>query len=90
MDVLVFFINKVLIAGTEYIRCELYHAAQREMVTKLEDFLRRRSKIALVVRHEELRRAAGLREAARILFGDQADARIAEYFGEHDARASLG
>jgi hypothetical protein len=59
------------------------------MVVKLEDFLRRRSKIALVVRRDAIRDAAGLREAARILFGDEADAKIAEYFGERDARASL-
>jgi glycerol-3-phosphate dehydrogenase len=81
---------EVIIETSEYLRCELDEAARREMIVKLEDFLRRRSKIALVVRHEDIRRAAGLREAARILFGDQADARIAEYFGEQDASASLG
>jgi len=52
------------------------------MVVKLEDFLRRRSKIALVVRRDEIARAPGLREACRILFGDDAEAKIAEYFGE--------
>src|SRR5262249_16133051 len=73
---------EVIIETSEYIRCELDEAARREMVVKLEDFLRRRSKIALVVRHEEVRAAPGLREACRILFGeDQIDARIAEYFG---------
>jgi glycerol-3-phosphate dehydrogenase len=59
------------------------------MVVKLEDFLRRRSKIALVVRHEDIRRAAGLREACRILFGDAAGAKRAEYFGEDGGGASL-
>ena len=80
---------EVIIETSEYLRCELDEAARREMVVTLEDFLRRRSKISLVVRHEELRRAAGLREAARILFGDLAEAKIAEYFGRLDARASL-
>jgi len=52
------------------------------MVVKLEDFLRRRSKIALVVRREEIRAAPGLREACRILFGEeQVEEKIAEYFG---------
>ncbi len=40
---------EVLIEGTEYLRVELEQARHREMVTRLEDFLRRRSKIALVV-----------------------------------------
>lgn len=72
---------EVLIEGTEYIRCEIEQAARSEMITRLEDFLRRRSKISQVVRHEDLRRAAGLREACAILFGEHADARLAEYFG---------
>ncbi|MFL5302394.1 MAG: glycerol-3-phosphate dehydrogenase/oxidase [Anaeromyxobacteraceae bacterium] len=80
---------EVIIETSEYLRCELDEASRREMVVKLEDFLRRRSKIALVVRRDAIRDAAGLREAARILFGDAADAKIAEYFGERDARASL-
>ncbi|MCK7515160.1 MAG: hypothetical protein MZV70_71590 [Desulfobacterales bacterium] len=50
---------EVLIQGTEYTRCELYHAAQHEMVTKLEDFLRRRSKIALIARRDTIRQAPG-------------------------------
>ena len=76
----------VIIETSEYIRCELDEAARREMVVKLDDFLRRRSKIALVVRHEDIRAAPGLREACRILFGAQAEEKIAEYLG--DPRAS--
>ena len=34
----------ILIKGTEYIRCEIQQAKRREMIVKLEDFLRRRSK----------------------------------------------
>jgi glycerol-3-phosphate dehydrogenase len=79
---------EVIIETSEYLRCELDEAARREMVVKLEDFLRRRSKISQVVRDEDLLRAEGLREAARILFGDEADAKVAEYFGERDARAA--
>ena len=73
---------EVLIENAEYIRCEIEQAARREMVTKLGDFLRRRSKIALVVPPERLRDAAGLREACDILFGDEADAKLKEYFAE--------
>ncbi len=79
---------EVIIETSEYIRCELDEAARREMVVKLEDFLRRRSKIALVVRREEILRAPGLREACRILFGDDAEAKIEEYFGPPAAARS--
>jgi glycerol-3-phosphate dehydrogenase len=78
---------EVIIETSEYIRCELDEAARREMVVKLDDFLRRRSKIALVVRRAEIERAAGMREACRILFGEEAEAKIAEYFGEANAEA---
>ncbi len=76
---------EVLIKGTEYTRVEIDQAARREMVTKLEDFLRRRSKIALVVRKDDIRNSPGLLEACRILFGDQAQARLEEYFAKRDA-----
>jgi glycerol-3-phosphate dehydrogenase len=77
---------EVLIHGAEYIRGELYHAARREMITKLDDFLRRRSKIAFIARKHEIRDAPGLFEACRILFGDEAEARFEEYFGERPSR----
>jgi glycerol-3-phosphate dehydrogenase len=72
---------EVLIRGTEYIRGELYHAARREMITKLSDFLRRRSKIALIASTTTIREAPGLFEACRILFGDEAETKFVEYFG---------
>jgi glycerol-3-phosphate dehydrogenase len=72
----------LLIENAEYIRCEIEQAATREMVVKLEDFLRRRSKIALVVSNEKLKSAAGLLEACRILFAEEAEAKLREYFDE--------
>ncbi|NNC22704.1 FAD-dependent oxidoreductase [Salinisphaera sp. USBA-960] len=71
---------EILIEGTEYLRCEVGQAAQREMVTKLEDFLRRRSKISMVSDTATIRQSDGLMEACRILFGDDAQARFDEYF----------
>jgi glycerol-3-phosphate dehydrogenase len=71
---------EVLIEGAEYLRCEIAQAARREMVVKLGDFLRRRSKIALVTRKSDLATAPGLREACGLLFGADADARFDEYF----------
>lgn len=72
---------EVMIETSEYIRCEIARTAKHEMVLHLEDFLRRRSKIALVVRRERLVRSHGLREACRVLFGEQARSRWEAYFG---------
>lgn len=74
--------GEVLIAGTEYLRCELRHARRREMITRLEDFLRRRSKISLVVPEDTIRHSPGLVEACEILFGDTARERLDEYLAE--------
>jgi glycerol-3-phosphate dehydrogenase len=77
---------QVIIQGTEYTRCEIEQAARREMVTKLEDFLRRRSKISLVLSREQIRDAHGLMEACEILFGaEQAQAKFDEYFRDAEA-----
>ncbi|NNC78571.1 MAG: glycerol-3-phosphate dehydrogenase/oxidase [Acidimicrobiales bacterium] len=65
--------------SADYLRVELHHAARSEMITKLEDFMLRRSKIDLVVRTDKIRTADGLSEVAEILFGDHADEKLAEY-----------
>ncbi len=75
---------ELLIEQAEYTRCEIEQSARREMITKLEDFLRRRSKIAQVIPHAELRQAEGLKEVCRIFFGAQADAKWREYFDSSD------
>jgi glycerol-3-phosphate dehydrogenase len=55
--------------SADYLRVELHHAAQTEMVTRIEDFLRRRSKISLVVPESEWKDSPGLKEVNEILFG---------------------
>jgi len=74
-----------LIEGADDLRCEVAYAAKHEMIAKLDDFLRRRTKISLLLRREALARSPGLREACRLLFGDEADRRLEEYFQEHGA-----
>ena len=74
-----------VMGSADYLRVELHSAARSEMVTRLEDFMRRRSKIELVVRDDDIHDSAGLREVAEILFGDDADRRLAEYFGSPDS-----
>jgi alpha-glycerophosphate oxidase/glycerol-3-phosphate dehydrogenase len=69
-----------IMGSADYLRAELYSAAESEMVTKLEDFMRRRSKIELVVWDKDIGPSSGLREVAQILFGDEADRRLEEYF----------
>jgi glycerol-3-phosphate dehydrogenase len=68
------------VAGEEFLRGEIELIARREMVCCLADFLRRRSKLALVAPHDELKHSPGLLEACCILFGPEAQAKHAEYF----------
>jgi glycerol-3-phosphate dehydrogenase len=79
---------EVLIKGTDYLRCEIELARRQEMIVTLEDFLRRRSKIALVVRRDDIAAADGLMEACGILFGDRAQACYDAYFGAHSANGA--
>ena len=70
---------ELLIENAEYTRCEIELAARREMIVKLEDFMRRRSKIELVLRKEDIIGTQGLKDACAILFGDEAELRLQEY-----------
>ena len=74
-----------VMGSADYLRVELHSAARSEMVTRLEDFMRRRSKIDLVVSDDDVAASEGLYEVAEILFGDDAEQRLAEYFGGRDA-----
>jgi len=68
-----------IMENADYLRVELHLAANTEMITRLEDFMRRRSKIELVVPASVVRASSGLEEVAQILFADDADRRLAEY-----------
>jgi alpha-glycerophosphate oxidase/glycerol-3-phosphate dehydrogenase len=68
-----------LLENAEYLRAELHYASRREMITKLEDFLRRRSKIEMVLRKREILDTKGIVEACEILFGDKAQEKLSEY-----------
>ena len=67
------------IENAHYLLCELVHMAEHEMITKLEDFLRRRSKIEMVMTRDQILNAKGLQQACEILFGDQAKEKLQEY-----------
>lgn len=77
--------------SADYLRVELFTAAETEMVVRLEDFMRRRSKIELVVEDERIFGSPGLREVAEILFGDDAQTRLEEYIAsQRQAGANVG
>ena len=81
---------ELLIEHAEYTRCEIELTARREMVVRLEDFMRRRSKIEQVVRWRDIKTAPGLAEASRILFGENGDARLQEYLERSEAAQARG
>ena len=68
-----------VMGSADYLRVELHNAAEHEMVVTLDDFMRRRSKIDLVVRDRDIAEGDGLREVAEILFGDDAQRRLDDY-----------
>ena len=71
--------SEKIIEGQEFLRCEIEFSREREMITKLEDFLRRRSKVSQTTRHDELISTSGIREVCKILFAEEADAKFQEY-----------
>ncbi|MEN9645555.1 MAG: glycerol-3-phosphate dehydrogenase [Actinomycetota bacterium] len=68
-----------IMESADYLRVELHLGAHTEMITKLDDFMRRRSKIDLVVPKDDIVGSSGLKEVAEILFGDDAERRLQEY-----------
>tara|TARA_B000000475_G_scaffold46078_1_gene35034 strand:- start:2685 stop:4319 length:1635 start_codon:yes stop_codon:yes gene_type:complete len=70
-----------ILDSSDYLRVELHNTASTEMVVKLDDFLRRRSKISLITRESEVRESEGLDEVARILFREKAESKLVEHFG---------
>jgi glycerol-3-phosphate dehydrogenase len=68
-----------IMGSADYLRAELYTAAEHEMIVTLDDFMRRRSKIDLVVHDDDIHDGVGLREVAEIMFGDEAERRLADY-----------
>lgn len=61
-------------------RCEIDYIAENELVVKLEDYLKRRSKLEFLISFDELKRSKGLYKACEKLFGKEARAKYDEYF----------
>jgi glycerol-3-phosphate dehydrogenase len=75
--------SESLIEGSGIRRCEIDYLAENEMIVKLEDYLRRRSKLELLVTKTSLRESSGLFEVCEKLFGDQAQIKYDEYFNDN-------
>lgn len=75
-------LSEPLVENAGIRRCEIDYLAANEMIVKLEDYLRRRSKIELLMSRDDLRQSAGLFEACEKLFGDDARKCFDEYFSE--------
>lgn len=71
-----------VLPGAPDLRCEAALAGRREMATTLEDYLRRRTKLLLTQGREQLLAMPELHELCVLLFGEAADARLAEFAGE--------
>jgi glycerol-3-phosphate dehydrogenase len=71
---------ELLIEGAEYTKAEIEYTAKHEMIVKLEDFLRRRSKILMVLKKEDLKSAKGLMEACEMFFGEDSSKKYEEFF----------
>lgn len=69
----------IAIEHTQLTWAEIHWVAGHEMVMNFDDLLRRRSKASLLIRKELLQQARGLEQAAHILFGEQAEQRLAEF-----------
>lgn len=71
--------------GIELLRAEVHYAKKYEMIETLEDFLRRRTFISLVVPHEQLKNSPAIHEICQILFEDNAEREYKNYFDQHTA-----
>jgi glycerol-3-phosphate dehydrogenase len=70
---------RVALPGTADRRCEVAYAGRNEMVTTLEDYLRRRTRLLLTEGSARLLALPELRDVCALLFGGDADARFAEF-----------
>ena len=71
-----------IVEGSDLLRAEIQFIAEREMIVRLDDFLRRRTLLAQTRSWQALRDSRGLREACSLLFGDRAQHKFDDYFAK--------
>ena len=72
-----------IVPGMGLRRCEIEYMAEYEMIVNLEDLLRRRSKLGLLVCRKVLESSPDLSSVCGILFGDRGPEKLQAYFYEH-------
>ena len=75
-----------ILGSTDYLRVELHNTASTEMIVHLDDFLRRRSKISLITRSEDIKNSKGLDEVVSILFGPNAQTKLDDYLSSNPSQ----
>ncbi len=78
-----------LLAEAEYTLAELRVTAEREMIVCFDDFMRRRSKVAQVLRKQAIASDPGLNALAGLFFGEQQAAVFVENYRKRYATAVM-
>ncbi|MFW7378822.1 MAG: FAD-dependent oxidoreductase [Oligoflexus sp.] len=73
--------KECILEGSTITKAELVYMAKHEMIVCLEDFLRRRTGLAMKFSQKQLQTAPGMIELCRVLFAEEAHAAYQEYFG---------
>ncbi len=82
-------LGQLVVAGVPLLFAEVAHMAEHEQIVELEDFLRRRTRLSLVVRQEILQQSPGLKKAAKMLFGADTEQRWNSYFKDPNKQKNL-
>ncbi|WP_372366462.1 FAD-dependent oxidoreductase [Candidatus Uabimicrobium sp. HlEnr_7] len=72
--------QELLIPEIGFYRCEIEFVKKYEMITKLSDFLRRRTNLAMVINKENLINHQGIYSVAQLLFDELFTEKWDEYF----------
>ena len=74
--------DQIIISTAEYRFYDFILMYEKESIIKLEDILRRRTELALTVRHKELKESIGLQTICKIIFGNNFEKQWHDYFLE--------
>jgi alpha-glycerophosphate oxidase/glycerol-3-phosphate dehydrogenase len=72
-------LNSEILEGGHITRAEVVYMAKNESIVTLEDFIRRRTMLATQFTKKQLLNSKGLREAAHILFGENAESQYKQF-----------
>lgn len=72
--------SEIILPDAAYLTCEVELAEKTEMIVTLDDFLRRRSKIAMVLDKATLHQNDKLLPICKILFKEQAQLKLEQYY----------